>query len=45
MHIEHMEIYNIKQHHKQLESKWAEEKKLKEIEEQKRKEEEEKRAK
>lgn len=38
-HIEHMEIYTVKQHHKQLESKWAEEKKLKELEEKKKKEE------
>ena len=28
-----MEIYNIKQHHKQMQSKWDEEKKLKELEE------------
>ena len=43
MHIDHMIIWETKQHHKELEKKWEEEKKFKEIEEQKRKEEEEKR--
>lgn len=44
-HIEHMEIYTVKQHHKQLEAKWAEEKKLKELEEKKKEEERQKIAK
>lgn len=39
MHIEHMEIYNIKQHHWQMQAKWDEEKKLKELEEKKKEEE------
>ena len=38
MHIDHMIIWETKQHHKELEKKWEEEKKFKEIEEQKRKE-------